>query len=71
MDPSHVDDVQELCDYTLKWPTGQAVNDILGLNRGGQWVALEKICGGETGGHREIPFEPRGNWRVEGGKEGR
>lgn len=45
MNPSYVDDVQELCDYTLKWPTGQTVNDILGSNHGGQWVARENSEG--------------------------
>lgn len=45
MNPSCVDDVQELCDYTPKWPTGQTVNDMLGCNHGGQWVAQENCVG--------------------------
>lgn len=45
MDPSYVDGVQELCDYTRKWPTGQTVNDIPGSNHGGQWVAQESCAG--------------------------
>lgn len=46
MNPSYVDDVQELCDYTLKWPTGQTVNDILGSNHGGQMGGTGELCGG-------------------------
>lgn len=46
MNPSYSDDVQELCDYTLKRPRGQTVNDIFGSRRGGQWVAQEKCAWG-------------------------
>lgn len=65
MNPSYVDDVHELCDYTLKWPTGQTVNNTLCSNHGGQWVAQENHVvggvGGRTGGHCKIPFELQGN----------
>lgn len=54
-------------DYTLKWPPGQTVNDILGSRRGGQWVAQEKCAGervvgggggvlSETGGDCKTPL---------------
>lgn len=36
-----VDDAQDLCDYTLKWPTGKPVNYTLDCDGGGQWVAMK------------------------------